>query len=138
MEEVTNYYATDPRSWADLYNQVNALQAKLDAVTNDYNNLEKQRTRLNWQIAEAAQVVEELISSGVITNEEDIKVLCSSLNLDVTREVSVTLRIEVEGTIELSYGEEVHDSDFTIGDISYNGIDLNFYDPEITVISVDE
>mgnify|MGYP006300349753 CR=1 FL=1 len=120
MDEVTTFNF-DQASWEDLRTEAKRLALELETLKNKSRYTEQAFANRERQRTEAAEICQRLIEEKVITDEDDIKGLVEALGLDITREVNFTITVEITGTLELAYGEELDEYSFDVDSLTYNG-----------------
>ena len=120
MDEVTTFNF-DTASWEDLRNEGKRLQNELDIANNKARYTETAFANRERQRAVVAEIVERLINDKIICDVDDINTLCENLGLEITRTVNFTVTVEITGSIELPYGEELDEYSFDVDSLSYNG-----------------
>lgn len=124
MDEVTTFNF-DQASWEDLRNEAKRLQSELDIANNKARYTETAFANRDRQLKAVAEVVERLIKDGIIDDKDDISTLVENLNLEITRTVNFTVTVEITGSLELTYGEDLDEYSFEVDSLTYNGDYVN-------------
>lgn len=129
MENTFNF---DQASYSDLYNEavrLNGLVADLSKDLETANNkllyTEKAFANRDRQYTSGRALLEEIITEGYITEEEYIKQLVEIFNIEIMREVTFNLTIEISGTVEIPLGTELDEYSFSVDSISYDGQEVS-------------
>lgn len=104
----------DQASYGDLLVEAKRLDNALRMSQTALANRDRQR-------AVVSETIQELIENKTITDEEAIQILVENLNINLTRVVNFTVTMEITGTLELPYGEEVSEYNFEVDQLSYDG-----------------
>lgn len=110
---------TDARC-VKLLSDLSMAQQELSRTQVAFQNRDRQRD-------EVSEVVQELIDNGSITDADHLTILCK--NLDVvapSRTINFTVTVELTGSFELEYGEELDDYGFSVDGLTYNGQSVEF------------
>lgn len=138
MNEVTNTFNFDQASWEDLRNEAKRLNTELEAMQNKMRYAEVALDNRNRQRNTAAEICKRLIEESVIDDSDDIKALVEALGIEIAREVNFTVTIEITGTLELPYGEELDEYAFDVDSLSYNGEDVCIDHQTVNTLDWDE
>lgn len=117
----------DLASYGDLLAEAKRLSSEVERIQQDLNRTQVAFTNRDRQRDEVSEVVQELIDERTITNPEHLTVLCR--NLDViapSRTINFTVTVELTGSFELEFGEELDDYGFSVDGLTYNGESVNF------------
>ena len=137
MDEVTTFNF-DQASWEDLRNEAKRLQSELDIANNKARYTETAFANRERQRAVVAEIVERLINDKIICDTEDINALCENLGLEITRTVNFTLTVEITGSLELPYGEELDEYSFEVDGVTYNGDSVDIDHSSVDSVDWDE
>jgi hypothetical protein len=138
MNEVTNTFNFDQASWEDLRNEAKRLNSALESMNNKMRYVEVALANRERQRSVAAEICERLIKDGSISEDEDISALVEALGLEITREVAFTITVEISGTLELPYGEELDEYAFDVDSVTYNGDSVDVSDNRVENLEWDE
>lgn len=117
----------DLASYGDLLAEAKRLSSEVERIQQDLNRTQIAFGNRDRQRDEVSEVVQELIDERTITNPEHLTVLCR--NLDViapSRTINFTVTVELTGSFELEFGEELDDYGFSVDGLTYNGESVNF------------
>lgn len=117
----------DLASYGDLLAEAKRLDSEVERIKQDLNRTQIAFSNRDRQRDEVSEVVQELIDERTITNPEHLTVLCR--NLDViapSRTINFTVTVELTGSFELEFGEELDDYGFSVDGLTYNGESVNF------------
>ena len=120
MDEVTPFNF-DLASWEDLRTEAKRLQSELEIANNKARYTETAFANRERQRAVVAEIVERLIEDKIICDKDDITTLAENLGLEINRTVNFTVTVEITGSIELPYGEDLDEYSFDVDSLTYNG-----------------
>lgn len=101
-------------SYGDLFAHAKQLDNALRMTQTALANRERQRLLVS-------SAVQELIENGTISDEEAIEIFVENLDINLTRVVNFTITMEITGSLELPYGEQVSEYNFEVEQLSYDG-----------------
>lgn len=126
-----NSFNFDQASYLDLLNEamrlyglVADLDGELTPLKNKYDYLEKAFQNRDRQYVNGRTIIEEMITEGVIENEDYIKQLVEIFDIEILKTVDFTLTIEVSGSVEIPMGSELDEYSFSLDNLSYDGVDV--------------
>lgn len=130
MENPFNF---DQANYSDLLTEakrLNALVADLDGeltpLKNKYAYLEKAFANRDRQYTHGSALIQEMIEQEIITDEDYIKQLVEIFNIEILKEVSFTITVELSGSVQIPMGTELDEYSFNVDSLSYNGEDVYF------------
>lgn len=123
----------DQASYGDLLAHAKQLDNALRMTQTALANRERQRMAVS-------KTVQELIENKVITDEEAIEVLVENLDIVISRLVHFTVTVEVTGSMEVPYGQEVSEDYFEVDEMTYDGnrVDVDYSSVESLHFDFDE
>lgn len=104
----------DQASYGDLLDHAKSLD-------NTVRILETALSNRDRQLHAVTPTILELIENKTITDEEAITVFVENLDINLTRVVNFTIQVEVTGSLELPYGEELSEHSFDVEELYYDG-----------------
>lgn len=132
MEEISTFNF-DQASWEDLRTEAKRLQSELDIANNKMRYLETAFANRERQVSRTSDIITEMISEDVITDEDYIKALVETLNLEILRTANFTITVEITGTVELPLGTELDEYAFDVDSLSYNGDNVDFSQESVII-----
>ena len=123
----------DQASYGDLLAEAKRLDNALRMCQTALANRERQRSVVST-------TVQELIENKVITDEDAIEVLVENLDIIISRLVHFTVTVEVTGSMEVPYGQEVSEDYFEVDEMTYDGnrVDVDYSSVESLHFDFDE
>ena len=101
-------------SYGDLLDHAKSLDNTVRILETALENRDR-------QLNAVTVTVQELIENKTITDEEAITVFVENLDINLTRVVNFTIQVEVTGSLELPYGEELSEHSFDVEELYYDG-----------------
>jgi arginine deiminase len=128
-----NVFNLEQASYSDLLVEAKRLQDELQTRNNKLLYLEKAFANRDRQYAVAKQIITNLIENDEIKNEEYVTELIEVLGIEILKEVSFALTIEITGTVEIPLGTELDEYSFNVDSLSYNGSDVCVNNESISI-----
>lgn len=125
MDEATPFNF-DMASWEDLRTEAKRLNTELEVLKNKSRYTETAFANRDRQYNAGRALIEEMITEEVITDEDYIKQLVEIFSIEILKEVSFTITVEISGTVEIPMGSELDEYSFNVDSLSYNGEDVDF------------
>lgn len=128
-----NPFDFDRASYADLLEEAKRLNTELSTLQNKLMYVEKAYVNRERQVQDARVVVTEMIDENIITDENYIKALVEALDLEILREASFTITVEISGTVSLPLGSDLDEYSFDIDGLSYNGESVDYNQDSVSI-----
>lgn len=123
MENPFNF---EQANYNDLLVEAKRLNDEVTSLKNKMMYVEKAFANRDRQYTTARALIEEMITEEAITDEDYIKQLVEALGIEILKEVSFTITVEITGTVEIPMGTELDEYSFNVDSLSYNGQDVDF------------
>ena len=123
-----NDFNFDQANYTDLLAEAKRLNTQVSELENRVNIYQVALVNRDRQLNTVAPIIKELIESEVITDEDVIGTLVEQLNLAIMRSVSFTVTMEITGTMEIPYGQDVEEYSFEVESLTYDGnmVDVDY------------
>ena len=122
MENTFNF---EQASYSDLLAEAKRLNDLVSGLSNRLLYTDKAFQNRDRQYKEGGQLIKSAILEEVITDEDYIKQLVELFDIQIMKEVTFTLNIEVSGTVEIPLGSELDEYSFDLDGITYDGDSVN-------------
>lgn len=127
----------DQASYGDLLIEAKRITSEHDFLQNKLMFVQQAFDNRDRQYREASRVVQELIENNAITDQEVIDSLVEVLDITLTRTVNFTVLVEVTGSMEVAWGEEISEYSFEIEQMSYDGNSVDVDYSSVTDLNYD-
>jgi acyl-ACP thioesterase len=117
----------------ELQQNLETVSSDLESANNKLRYVQKAFDNRDRQYAVAKQIITNLIENNEINNEEYVAELIEVLGIEILKEVSFALTIEITGTVEIPLGTELDEYSFNVDSLSYNGSDVCVNNESISI-----
>lgn len=128
-----NNFDFDNASYADLHTEAKRLNELVSGLQDKVRVLETSFGNRNRQYLDGYEILKELIENREIDNEEAVEHLIRIFEIKIMRTVHFTLSVEVTGTVEIPFGEELDEYSFEVDGMTYNSENVDIDHTSVSI-----